>query len=167
MKKEMVIVVLILIFLVSLSSAAEARFYIGGMYARQLEHDAPGTSWLGITLRSLGNGLFGSDLDFRFHSGDYMGEDYFILRINPFLHLNLKLGQLNLYGGISPFTVQYLSYGEGEWEFDFHLFYAKAGAQYDFGPLGVFAHGLNRLELDDIEGSLRQMGLEFGAAFGF
>jgi len=166
MKRSVVVVALLMVFMFSFGAIADASLYLCGSYFKESEEWSHGRSWYGITLRSLG-GLFGADLDFRFHPSEYHGESYIQAQFNPFILLNIPLGNLKLYGGASPMTVSYLSYGDGDFNVDFHLFYLKAGGQYDFGRLAIFAHGLNMLDTDDIAGSARRMQIEFGGGLRF
>lgn len=167
MKKHISILSCILVLLICTVAVADAKVYLGGMISRESETYSLGRTWYGVCIRSLGSGLIGSDLDLRLHFTDVGGESVFLAQLNPFIHLNLPLGNLNLYGGTSPMTVFYMSAGDGDLDIDFHLFYLKAGAQFDIGPVGLFAHGIGKLDLDDVGGSFQRMSYEFGAAIGF
>lgn len=161
MKKQITIMTLLLILVLSFSFASEARSYLTGMYLKESDEWSFGREWYGIGFRSLG-GIIGSDLDLNF----YFGSNHWIGQLNPFIHLNLPLGIVNIYAGASPLTLSYFSALE-EFKLDFHLFYLKAGAQIDLGRIGIFAHGMNMLDIDDIRGSIERMVLQFGLAIGF
>lgn len=149
------------IVLILIASACFAKTGLGPFGAMEMPGSSP--VWIGATLRSIGDGLFGLEVAAMIEQGALADGDFTNFQILPTLYLCLPIGEtFTVYAGAAP--VVYVLGTSINIKQD--AFYVRGGAQFEIGTFTLF---LGASELFFIQGfsPSKRFGVEGGLTFNF